>query len=841
MHLPTLPRSYVSRERLWSGLDAANECAVTIVVGPLGSGKTMGVAGWLRQRSLDARARWVTADPAWTMDRLAPLLDERDPTTGFPKLIVIDDAHALPASTVRGIIERVVARPDSVRLLLTTRWELPDELLRPELIDHVTVLRGDMLRLDDGESAALVAAHARTRSPSVAQSVSELADGWCAAVVLFARAVGNDPSALTAAHRLGLVGDKVADRMADEAFSAMTEQERHVILCVAAEQSVDADLAAHLSNDLHARDVLTHLASTGLLVTLITSRSDGKVTFAVHPLLVAVARRRIADGGVDARRAGATVARAVHLDLALGHSDGALRRLLAMGNIDGALALIATRGKVLFLRGQADAIATVLATRPEAFERDPQLWMPAAYVHWFANRPADAAVWLERIVSFSHLVPAEECAVAHLMRARLGLEPLKPAIPNAGTVAGAVADSVPDTDLVDLYYELSVTQCWNGDLAEAADNMLKVIQVSRGLDLPGFSATGLSHLAMILYLQGRENSAVAIAHEVMGTDPPPSTYVPPFARERCQMVLDLVALAGPPTDPCLLELEPDREIAVHHSDPLMQFLVNVRCSRARLLRGRLAAARQALELPVMIPALPRHITTILQLERAALATLARDRIAMRAARDCMEPVGHSAAAAVVNGWLADLDGDRAGAATAWRQAVELADGPATSTLAMACLAQVLDDLGQRNDALSVLDQAVTITEPSRRAVPFLGWVRHGRPMHSLLCQLAETARTAWIAELVQCTSGRPSLIASHQSEIPDQDPRSTTSAPKPVLTPRERAVLDELARGATYADIAARLVVSENTVKTHISSLYAKLSANRRSDALASARHLDLL
>jgi LuxR family maltose regulon positive regulatory protein len=71
--------------------------------------------------------------------------------------------------------------------------------------------------------------------------------------------------------------------------------------------------------------------------------------------------------------------------------------------------------------------------------------------------------------------------------------------------------------------------------------------------------------------------------------------------------------------------------------------------------------------------------------------------------------------------------------------------------------------------------------------------------------------------------------------------RTTTSMVVPVLTPRERDVLRELARGATYADIAAQLFVSGNTVKTHVSSLYSKLAATRRSEALATARNLNLL
>ena len=64
---------------------------------------------------------------------------------------------------------------------------------------------------------------------------------------------------------------------------------------------------------------------------------------------------------------------------------------------------------------------------------------------------------------------------------------------------------------------------------------------------------------------------------------------------------------------------------------------------------------------------------------------------------------------------------------------------------------------------------------------------------------------------------------------------------RPTLSPREREVLNELARGSTYADIAANLFVSENTIKTHVSSLYGKLSVSRRSEALAVARNLHLL
>ncbi|MCE3288664.1 MAG: helix-turn-helix transcriptional regulator [Caulobacter sp.] len=61
------------------------------------------------------------------------------------------------------------------------------------------------------------------------------------------------------------------------------------------------------------------------------------------------------------------------------------------------------------------------------------------------------------------------------------------------------------------------------------------------------------------------------------------------------------------------------------------------------------------------------------------------------------------------------------------------------------------------------------------------------------------------------------------------------------ISARELAVLKELAAGHSNKEIAQRLHVSPNTVKTHVARLFEKLQARRRTDAIARARELGLV
>ncbi|MEO6759735.1 MAG: response regulator transcription factor [Saprospiraceae bacterium] len=61
------------------------------------------------------------------------------------------------------------------------------------------------------------------------------------------------------------------------------------------------------------------------------------------------------------------------------------------------------------------------------------------------------------------------------------------------------------------------------------------------------------------------------------------------------------------------------------------------------------------------------------------------------------------------------------------------------------------------------------------------------------------------------------------------------------ITPRELEVLEQIAQGLSNLEIAEKLFVSVNTVKTHTSNVFSKLSAQRRTQAIQRAKDLGLL
>jgi DNA-binding CsgD family transcriptional regulator len=72
--------------------------------------------------------------------------------------------------------------------------------------------------------------------------------------------------------------------------------------------------------------------------------------------------------------------------------------------------------------------------------------------------------------------------------------------------------------------------------------------------------------------------------------------------------------------------------------------------------------------------------------------------------------------------------------------------------------------------------------------------------------------------------------------LPDQRKREDLG-----ITPREMEILELIAQGMSNREIAGKLFVSENTVKTHSSRVFDKLGAKRRTQAVQLGKEFGLL
>jgi LuxR family maltose regulon positive regulatory protein len=140
-------------------------------------------------------------------------------------------------------------------------------------------------------------------------------------------------------------------------------------------------------------------------------------------------------------------------------------------------------------------------------------------------------------------------------------------------------------------------------------------------------------------------------------------------------------------------------------------------------------------------------------------------------------------------------------------------------------------------ALNALEQALTLAQPEQYVNVF---VQEGVAMAELLVQ--STRRRAqndpingYIGRLLAAFPKGPEATHSRSAHAV---PASSLAEP---LTERETEVLQLLAAGMTSTDIAQHFVVSINTVKTQLRSIYSKLDVHSRAEAIAKARALHLL
>lgn len=84
-------------------------------------------------------------------------------------------------------------------------------------------------------------------------------------------------------------------------------------------------------------------------------------------------------------------------------------------------------------------------------------------------------------------------------------------------------------------------------------------------------------------------------------------------------------------------------------------------------------------------------------------------------------------------------------------------------------------------------------------------------------------------------AGRAVIGAATAKQLGNVFASGARTDPFPELTPRERSVLEALAGGASTSQIAARLGLSDKTVRNHLSNIFTKLRVTDRTQAVLKA------
>ncbi len=134
-----------------------------------------------------------------------------------------------------------------------------------------------------------------------------------------------------------------------------------------------------------------------------------------------------------------------------------------------------------------------------------------------------------------------------------------------------------------------------------------------------------------------------------------------------------------------------------------------------------------------------------------------------------------------------------------------------------------------NSAISNLTAALNLAGSENLIQPFLD---EGEEIIRLLSRVPAKRNVSRFAARILHRLGEKGSTEQQKLLIPSEVTR---------LSPREMEILQLLARGLSNQKIAEKLFLSVGTVKWHISNLYTKLLVERRAEAIARARELNLI
>ena len=119
-------------------------------------------------------------------------------------------------------------------------------------------------------------------------------------------------------------------------------------------------------------------------------------------------------------------------------------------------------------------------------------------------------------------------------------------------------------------------------------------------------------------------------------------------------------------------------------------------------------------------------------------------------------------------------------------------------------------------------------------------IEHSVEIYTTLIAITFAVLGIWLGIKVTRTRqpivGKEAVVAAGEPFVPNQSKRDDLD-----ITRRELEILELIAQGMSNREIAEKLYVSENTIKTHCSRAFDKLGAKRRTQAVQLGKEFGLL
>jgi LuxR family maltose regulon positive regulatory protein len=874
-----VPRPHLLR-RLDEGLRLGHR--LTLISAPAGFGKTTLLSAWAR--SLQQPVSWLSLDEAddelhrfftylvaalqETDDHIGPAMQElweapgRLPVDGLviglinsiaaaptPVVLILDDYQAIGQPEIHQVVTFLLDHcPPQMHLVIASREDPPLPLSQLRARGQIAEIRERDLRFTTQES--IVFLNQVMDLELTADEVSALetrTEGWVAGLQLVALSMRDRADtqgfvrSLTGTHR------HILDYLTDEVLERQPEQVRTFLLYTSILDRLTGSLCNALTGEENGQDTLELLDSTNLFIIPL---DDERRWYRYHPLFRDLLRHYLKQEASNQalvllhRRACTWLAQHDLKAEALPHAIAGQDLDCAADLIEASAAGPMLRGKVEILNAWLDELPSDLvrarpllsvirawtyhmdgqrdAIEPHLIDAERSLQMLglpdddpfasdlrgqiAAMRASNARHRGDWPLFFRYADEALELLAEDSLAVRTTLNANLGLAYMLRADLRAAMAAFREVQSLGQASgnmisAVNCIGFLAAILIAQGRLRQAVDLCRHTIDSQLEHFSEPLPTLGHVHAVLARVLYEWNDLASAVAHLEQAVDLGERTHLPSTLRFRASMLTRIRQIQG--TEQDLASLPPQIEkVADREQENLDDADSTAWRVRHWLDQGDVATAdRWAGTYRVDKPSA--------QIWRPygdlALARVLIARQEWKEALDLLTQIRRSALEAGGAGWVIEA-------------------------LVLEALAH--QAMGQTDRALTAVSEAVPLAEPEGYVRTF---VDEGEPMATLLGQVwRHGVSPHYVGTLLAaCRAGLPAMSVGSQA--------TPTHLLYEALTERELEVLRLIDAGLSNREIASRLYVSLNTVRTHTKNLYSKLAVHSRTQAITRARDLGLL